>query len=192
FVDEGMVADVAIHRDDNNNPHAHIMLTNRPFNPDGTWGSKAKIVYILDKNGNKQRTENGNIRSRKDNTTNWNDKETLNKWRKNWAKITNQFLEKNQISERITEQSYAEQGLEIEPTIHEGYVAREMEKRGQLSDRCEENRQIQKRNYAQNQTRSEAVKAERLREISASLSPQEKQNIVKIAKSLRTTINPQT
>src|SRR5699024_8355409 len=99
---------------------------------------------------------------------------------------------KNQFTERITEKSYAEQGLEIEPTIHEGYVAREMEKRGQISDRCEENRQIQERNYAKNKTRSEAVKTERLKEISASLSPQEKQNIVKIAKSLRTTINPQT
>lgn len=192
FVDEGMVADVAIHRDDNNNPHAHIMLTNRPFNPDGTWGSKAKRILIKDEKGNQLYYSNGDKKSRKDNTTNWNDKETLNKWRENWAKITNQFLEKNQFSERITEKSYAEQGLEIEPTIHEGYVAREMEKRGQVSDRCEENRQIKERNYAKNQTRSEAVKAERLRDISASLSPQEKQNIVKIAKSLRTTINPQT
>lgn len=42
FVDKGMVADIAIHRDHEDNPHAHVMLTNRPFNPDGTWGLKAK------------------------------------------------------------------------------------------------------------------------------------------------------
>ena len=29
FVDQGMVADVAIHRDHSDNPHAHVMLTNR-------------------------------------------------------------------------------------------------------------------------------------------------------------------
>ena len=48
FVDEGMVADVAIHRDHPDNPHAHVMLTNRPFNSDGTWGIKSKKQYILD------------------------------------------------------------------------------------------------------------------------------------------------
>ncbi len=32
FVDQGMVADVSIHRDHPDNPHAHVMLTNRPFN----------------------------------------------------------------------------------------------------------------------------------------------------------------
>ena len=38
FVNEGMVADIAIHRDHPENPHAHVMLTNRPFNSDGTGG----------------------------------------------------------------------------------------------------------------------------------------------------------
>lgn len=50
FVDEGMVADVAIHRDHPDNPHAHVKLTNRPFNSDGTWGIKSKKQYILDEN----------------------------------------------------------------------------------------------------------------------------------------------
>ncbi len=51
FVDQGMVADVAIHRDHPDNPHAHVMLTNRPFNPDGTWGIKSRKEYILDEKG---------------------------------------------------------------------------------------------------------------------------------------------
>lgn len=36
FVDDGMCADVAIHDTDGHNPHAHIMLTVRPLNRDGT------------------------------------------------------------------------------------------------------------------------------------------------------------
>ncbi|WP_285691869.1 MobQ family relaxase, partial [Lacticaseibacillus rhamnosus] len=59
FVDQGMVADVAIHRDHPDNPHAHVMLTNRPFNPDGTWGQKTKTEYILDSHGNKTKTPAG-------------------------------------------------------------------------------------------------------------------------------------
>ena len=31
FVDKGMVADISIHDNKNGNPHAHIMLTMRPF-----------------------------------------------------------------------------------------------------------------------------------------------------------------
>ena len=66
LVDEGMVADVAIHRDHPDNPHAHVMLTNRPFNPDGTWGLKSKRENILDENGNKTYTGNSRFpRSRK-------------------------------------------------------------------------------------------------------------------------------
>jgi hypothetical protein len=28
------------------NPHAHIMLTVRPFNADGSWGAKSQKEYI--------------------------------------------------------------------------------------------------------------------------------------------------
>lgn len=55
FVDKGMCADVCIHNPnrEQKNIHAHIMLTMRPFNEDGTWGDKQKKEYLLDKNGNK-------------------------------------------------------------------------------------------------------------------------------------------
>lgn len=36
FVNDGMVADLSIHRDNEENPHFHVMLTIRPFNEDGT------------------------------------------------------------------------------------------------------------------------------------------------------------
>ncbi|HCX5354388.1 TPA: MobA/MobL family protein, partial [Escherichia coli] len=59
FVDRGMVADIAIHRDELNNPHFHVMLTVRPFNEDGTWGFKAKREYKFDENGNHILDKNG-------------------------------------------------------------------------------------------------------------------------------------
>ena len=37
FVADGMCADAAIHDTDGHNPHAHILLTMRPLNQDGTW-----------------------------------------------------------------------------------------------------------------------------------------------------------
>ena len=35
FVEQGMIADVAIHRDDQENPHAHVMLTTREISEEG-------------------------------------------------------------------------------------------------------------------------------------------------------------
>ena len=121
FVDSGMVADVAIHRDKIGNPHAHVMLTNRPFNPDGTWGVKSRKEYILDKNGNKQ--YNGRTKypmSRKILTTDWDKKEKITEWRSNWAKAVNRVLEEKNIPDRISEKTLEEQGIKSEPTKHEG------------------------------------------------------------------------
>ncbi len=53
FVMAGMCADICIHDKENGNPHAHIMLTMRPFTEEKTWGAKQKKYYILDKGGNK-------------------------------------------------------------------------------------------------------------------------------------------
>ena len=53
FVSDGMCADVAIH-DPNppgHNPHAHILLTVRPLNPDGTWQYKTEKEYLCVRNG---------------------------------------------------------------------------------------------------------------------------------------------
>ena len=42
----------------------------------------------------------------------------------------------------IDHRSHAERGLDEQPTIHEGVIARALEKKGIVSDRCELNRQI--------------------------------------------------
>jgi hypothetical protein len=46
----------------------------------------------------------------------------------------------------IDHRSYAEQGIDKIPTIHEGYGARGRERSGKLSDRCEYNRQTRLQN----------------------------------------------
>ena len=52
FVAEGMCADAAIHDPDppGHNPHAHILLTVRPLNPDGTWQHKTEKEYLCVRN----------------------------------------------------------------------------------------------------------------------------------------------
>ena len=72
----------------------------------------------------------------------WNSEEQLVLWRKAWAEVTNLHLEQAGRAERIDHRSHAERGLEEQPTIHEGVVARALEKKGIVSDRCELNRQI--------------------------------------------------
>ena len=63
-------------------------------------------------------------------------------WRKAWADVTNRYLEQYGHDERIDHRSHADRGLTEQPTIHEGVVARALEKKGIISERCEINRQI--------------------------------------------------
>lgn len=72
----------------------------------------------------------------------WNSEEQLVFWRKAWADVTNLHLERAGQEERIDHRSHAERGLEEQPTIHEGVIARALEKKGIISERCELNRQI--------------------------------------------------
>lgn len=142
FVNSGMVADIAIHRDHPDNPHAHVMLTNRPFNADGTWGQKSKTEYILDENGNKTRTERGNIRQRKIWIVDWDKKEKISEWRKNWANAVNQVLEAKNFPDRISEKSYEEQSIDEVATQHEG-INSQREKRQAFNQQVKSQRKAQ-------------------------------------------------
>ena len=76
-------------------------------------------------------------------TARWNSDEQLVAWRENWAQITNKYLDRiNRSDAHIDHRSHAARGLDEQPTIHEGYVAQAMERRGLIADRCEINRQI--------------------------------------------------
>ena len=72
----------------------------------------------------------------------WNSEEQLVEWRKEWADVTNRYLERAGREERIDHRSNAARGLDEIPTIHEGVAAQALERRGIISDRCEINRQI--------------------------------------------------
>jgi ATP-dependent exoDNAse (exonuclease V) alpha subunit len=102
FVDKGMCADFSIHNKEDGNPHAHIMLTPRSVTPDG-FGKK---------------------------NTEWNSKNELLKWRKDWADITNRMFEEKGLNERIDHHSYKEQGIDKEPTSHLGHEAAALERQG--------------------------------------------------------------
>lgn len=54
FVADGMCADVAIHDTDGHNPHAHILLTVRPLNENGTWQYKTEKEYLCVRDGEEQ------------------------------------------------------------------------------------------------------------------------------------------
>ncbi len=122
FVNRGMVADIAIHAPDRQgdarNHHAHVMLTMRRIEGDGF--------------GNKERG--------------WNDEGVLRGWRYQWAQFQNRALERAGQQARVDHRSYADQGIDREPTQHLGKWAHRMEKAGKKSRIGEQNRQVQARN----------------------------------------------
>lgn len=146
FSKNGMVADYSIHDKGDGNPHAHIMLTMRPFDENGNWGAKSKKEYLLDKDGEKIKLKSGEWKSRKIDTTDWNKKETLQKWREGWEKSANLALERAGHEQRIDHRSNKERGIDKIPTIHEGVHTRAMERKGIQTERGEINRNINRRN----------------------------------------------
>ena len=146
FVKVGMCADIALHDKNDGNPHAHILLTMRPLNEDTTWGAKSKKEYILDENGEKVKLKNGNYKTRKINTVDWNEQDKAEHWRKAWGDITNKYLEENSIQKKVDHRSYQRQGIEQIPTIHLGVSATQMEKKGIATDRGNINREIKHQN----------------------------------------------
>jgi len=187
FVAHGMIADVAIHDNGTGNPHCHVMLTMRPIELDGTWGAKSRKEYILDDNGERIRLPNkksksgneilGEWKSRKVNTVDWNDKDKAEVWRKGWADILNEHLEKHghaekviksddgkplttpngellTISNKVDHRSYERQGNGLIPTIHLGVAAHQMEQRGIRTEKGDYNRRVQSLNKEIKQTKA--------------------------------------
>lgn len=146
FVSAGMCADICIHDKEDGNPHAHVMLTMRPFDQDGSWAAKSRKEYILDKNGERIRLKSGAYKSRKVDATAWNDQGKAEVWRAAWADMVNHALERQGMAERIDHHSYERQGVEQIPTIHMGVAAMQMEKRGIRTQRGERNREVGKLN----------------------------------------------
>ena len=72
--------------------------------------------------------------------------------------MANRYLERSGHEERIDHRSHAERGLLERPTVHEGVVARAMEKKGIISDRCQLNRQIKADNALLRELRGQVKK----------------------------------
>ena len=154
LADEGMCVDLAIHWKEGNH-HAHIMGTTRPIKENGEWGTKEKKAYSLDQNGQKIPIldENGEqkigAKGRKMwqretvESNDWNKTEKVEEWRERWASECNKYLSQDK---QIDHRSYERQGEERIPTIHEGFVARQIEQKGGIADKCEHNRIISHQN----------------------------------------------
>ena len=82
FINKGMCADYAIHNDaENNNPHAHVMLTMQNVSETG----------FLNKNRE------------------WNKKENIDIWRRSWSVSINKYLRQNKKSDYVTHLSFLKQ-----------------------------------------------------------------------------------
>lgn len=97
FVKNGMIADIAFHKLDSDNPHFHVMLTTRSLTPDGSgFGQKVRE---------------------------WNSKEQLEAWRKGWADTANEHLQAAGIDARIDHRSLKDQKAELDaipsPTVEQ-------------------------------------------------------------------------
>ena len=148
FVSKGMIADFAIHDPypPGHNPHAHVLLTMRAMDEHGKWLPKSRKVYDLDENGERIKLPSGRWKSHKEDTVDWNAQKYCEIWRHEWEVIQNRYLEANDRPERVDLRSYARQGLDVVPTVHEGAAVRQMEKRGIQTNIGNLNREIRAAN----------------------------------------------
>ena len=146
FTSKGMIADCNIHNptasDNEEQPHAHILLTLREIDEQGNWKAKSKKEYILDENGEKIKLKSGNYKSRKVNLNDWNEPDKAKEWRENFSKKANEYLARNNIDKRIDPRTFEEQGREELPQIHLGTSSYQMEKKGIQTERGNQNRKI--------------------------------------------------
>lgn len=94
LVSKGLVVDVNIHYDSENNPHVHMQMTTRKIGENGEFETK-KIEELYEKNFVRQ-------------------------LRKSVADITNAHLEKWGHLKRISHLSHKERGIDLVPGVHEG------------------------------------------------------------------------
>jgi len=159
FVEHGMCADICIHDTGGGNPHAHVLLTMRPFNEDRSWGDKQKKEYLLNKDGEKIYDKSKRqYKCKSVPTTDWNEQDKAEMWRAAWAERVNDYLERDRHTIRIDHRSYARQGIDQIPTIHLGVAAHQMEKRGIRTERGDINRMIEVNNRRLRQLKARIVK----------------------------------
>ena len=150
FVAKGMIADLAVHAPDKegglSNPHFHVLTTMRPLNPDGSFAAKQRREYALDEHGSRIRDGDSKYVFNAVHTTDWHAPETLEAWRAAWCDLVNRRFEEKNLPCRIDHRSYARQGIDQIPTVHEGPNVRKMESKGIRTEKGELNRWIKATN----------------------------------------------
>ncbi|WP_367363882.1 MobA/MobL family protein [Candidatus Tisiphia endosymbiont of Nedyus quadrimaculatus] len=130
LVSHGMVADINIHYDSEDNPHVHIQMTTR------------KLIRSLENDqvvfGEKGRD--------------WGRRKFLYYYRENVAHFINLYLEKHGALDRVSHLSHKARGIDLVPTIHEGAAHYIKDSKLRLI-----NEQILKKNAAKIRTNPELV-----------------------------------
>jgi hypothetical protein len=154
FVSAGMCVDICVHYAKSNNPHAHIMLTMRPFTETGEWGAKSRKEYILDERGERIKLPSGEFKTRKICYVDWNEHTKAEEWRAAWSDAVNAALEKENHTARVDHRSYKRQGVDLIPSIRMGVAATQMERRGIRTELGDKNRLIAVTNQQLGQLRA--------------------------------------
>jgi len=106
FIDKGMIADLNIHHERTENPHAHILLTTREITPEG-FGLKNR---------------------------DWNKRELVFEGRKAWEDLANMHLAMAGIEQTIDSRSLKDRGIDIEPKQHLGQMVHNAVENGRGDD----------------------------------------------------------
>ena len=120
FIRQGMCAIIAIHAGRNedpakNNPHAHVLITDRPVDAEGFCKTKNR---------------------------DWNKVEFLNKCRALWAETQNRAFHERGMEVRVSHESLEVQGADHEPTRPLGREATALERKGIQTEVGNHNRKI--------------------------------------------------
>ncbi len=119
----GQVGDWVFH-DDPGNPHIHLMTTLRPLTEDG-FGSKK--VAVIGPDGQPVRMKTGKIQYKL-----WSgEKPEFLEQRQRWLDLQNHHLALAGLEIRVDGRSYAERGIDIEPTTHIGVAAKALQRKAE-------------------------------------------------------------
>lgn len=119
FVSRGLIVTYAIHKNEGN-PHVHYQISRRRLEEDNTFSWTKDRDLCL--------------------------KRSLLSTRKLWADTVNSYLEREGFDLQITEKSFLDLGIKLEPEKHRGWVSDKLASMGIDSRIVEENRDTYNRN----------------------------------------------
>ncbi len=163
FVAKGLPVDLNIHRpiasDGGEHPHAHLLISTRRFNEDGSLARAAtdmqdnpalvRKVYALEDAG---QIDEAVILQRGTN---------LGQWREAWADYSNRFLDDSGSESRVDHRTLAAQRIDREPTpnVGIGFYERLRTFQGHMADRIQHWKEVGFRNAMREQM--ERIQAKR-------------------------------